>query len=334
MAEKLLNIEYIFDFCVFDCGFYLWDSEYNSISGSNITNNGYGIYLYWFSSNYTTISGNNITANWWDGIFLYSLSNYNSIIGNNITSNGDHGIELVSSSYNNIARNSIKNNRECGIYVAYSSNYNNISRNDITNNGLGIFLDSSRNNIMSYNNITANTESGIFLWDSDKNTIHGNYITSNNYGLRFAGPIIGKPDRNLIHENSIENNREVGVRIENSSDNIFYHNNFLNNTIQVHSVNSTNTWDNGYPSGGNFWSDYNGAYTNNDGIGDTPYVIDEENQDRHLLMNLWIPSKHELATSLVPIWMQWWLWAIVAIIIIALASAIHILKKRSQKSPV
>ena len=34
------------------------------------------------------------------------------------------------------------------------------------------------------------------------------------------------------------------------------------------------------------------------------------------------------------IWMQWWLWAIVAIIIIALASAIHILKKRSQRSPV
>ena len=30
----------------FECGVYLWDSEYNSICGSNITNNGYGIYLY------------------------------------------------------------------------------------------------------------------------------------------------------------------------------------------------------------------------------------------------------------------------------------------------
>ena len=40
------------------------------------------------------------------------------------------------------------------------------------------------------------------------------------------------------------------------------------------------------------------------------------------------------ATPSTSIWMQWWLWAIVAIIIIALASTIHILKKRSQKSPV
>ena len=40
------------------------------------------------------------------------------------------------------------------------------------------------------------------------------------------------------------------------------------------------------------------------------------------------------ATPPASIWVQLWLWAIVAIIIMALASTIHILKKRSQKSPV
>ena len=51
--------------------------------------------------------------------------------------------------------------------------------------------------------------------------------------------------------------------------------------------------DNGYPSGGNYWSDYNGTdlfygsdlnYTGRDGIGDIPYFINETNIDYHPLM--------------------------------------------------
>ncbi len=54
-----------------------------------------------------------------------------------------------------------------------------------------------------------------------------------------------------------------------------------------------NVWDDGYPSGGNYWSDYacvdlyGGPYhneTGSDGIGDTLYVIDANNQDRYPLM--------------------------------------------------
>ncbi len=43
-------------------------------------------------------------------------------------------------------------------------------------------------------------------------------------------------------------------------------------------------WDDGYPSGGNYWSDYKGVDANGDGIGDTPHVIDEYNKDRYPLM--------------------------------------------------
>jgi hypothetical protein len=68
--------------------------------------------------------------------------------------------------------------------------------------------------------------------------------------------------------------------------NVIYNDNFENNRVfQVYGFDYyTNTWDNGYPSGGNNWSDYNGTDSNDDGIGDTPYVISVYNTDRYPLM--------------------------------------------------
>ncbi|MCJ7423045.1 hypothetical protein MUP01_02090, partial [Candidatus Bathyarchaeota archaeon] len=60
-----------------------------------------------------------------------------------------------------------------------------------------------------------------------------------------------------------------------------------------------NVWDDGYPSGGNYWSDYagldlyRGAYQNesgSDGIGDVPYNIDASNNDHYPLMTPWPTS--------------------------------------------
>jgi len=269
-------------------GIYLYSSSNNTVSGNDATANSYeGIYL-GFSSN-NTVSGNTVRNNSDSGIFLYSSSNYNTVSGNNATANGYHGILLSSSSNNNtISGNNVAANRFEGIFLMSSSNYNTVSGNIFTNNSEGIYLDSSSNNTISRNTATANY-AGILLWSSNNNIISENDATANSY----EGIYLGFSSNNTVSGNTVRNNSDSGIFLYSSSNNTIYHNNFVNNTIQVGSNNSTNTWDNGYPSGGNYWSDYNGtdlyrgAYQNttgSDGIGDTHYTIDTNNTDNYPLI--------------------------------------------------
>jgi hypothetical protein len=76
-----------------------------------------------------------------------------------------------------------------------------------------------------------------------------------------------------------------------SQNNIFHHNNFVNYS-EVR-VSGANAWDDGYPSGGNYWGGFNppdmyhGLYQNvtgSDGVGDIRYVINAYNTDRYPLV--------------------------------------------------
>ena len=313
-------------------GIWLYSSSYNSIYGNNIANNKYyGIWLDYSSNN--SIYGNNIANNEYYGIYLWYSSNnslsgnvfiedgvfvsdsYGNVVVDNLVNgrplvylegvsdvviedagqvilvNCNHirvenlnlshttvGVELLKTTNTIISENNIANNR-VGIWLERSSNYNSISGNNITNNWDGIKLYSSSNNNIYGNNITANNGYGIWLERSSNNNIYGNNITNNWYGICF----------------------------NNSPDNRFWHNNIIENTRQVYDYAlvspdippSINVWDDGYPSGGNYWSDYvgvdycSGPYQNetgSDGIGDTPYIIDENNVDRYPLMSPWSPT--------------------------------------------
>jgi parallel beta-helix repeat protein len=152
------------------------------------------------------------------------------------------------SSYNSIINNSITQNTCDGLYLDYYSNYNNITGNIIAENNNGVYLYCSSNNNIARNNIIANSYEGISLsYSSNDNT-----ITENNIAYSW-----------------------YGVTLEHVTNNKFYQNNFVENVYQVHSSGYGNTWDNGKL--GNYWSDYNGSDDNNDGVGDTPCVIDAGN---------------------------------------------------------
>ena len=98
---------------------------------------------------------------------------------------------------------------------------------------------------------------------------------------------------NTILHNNVSRNG-YGFYIESSTQNTIWGNNIIDNDQQVNvSTGSVNNWDAGYPSGGNYWSHhqstdwYSGPFQNetgSDGIGDSPYVVNGENQDNYPLM--------------------------------------------------
>jgi len=236
----------------------------------------------------------------WAGIGLYYASN-NSIIGNNITNNNVCGVKLYFSSFNTIGRNNIVKTAFYGVDIERSSN-NTLSCNTMADNSLSIFLrESANNNIIARNNITKGN-SGISLQRAHNNAILRNSILANN----GAGMFLSESDSNTVSGNNITNNKIFGgVYLYLSSSNVLCHNNLINNVPQVYLETSgySNFWDDGYPSGGNYWSDYTIRYPSaqeldGSGIWDKPYVIDENNQDNYPLMNPWTPTPPTIMASL------------------------------------
>ncbi len=259
-------------------GIYFVESSSNIIHENSIANNSHGIRLE--CSSKSSISGNNITNNE-RGILLSESSN-NMVLENNITENKWYNIWLLSSSSNSFFRNNITAGMKYGIHLDYSFN-NNISGNNITNNWYAIELWNSCNNNIYENSVTNNGYGLGLYWDSFNNNISGNNITNN-----LSGVHLYHSSNNNFFGNTLINNT-YGLELLNSSNNLLYHNNFICNTKQVNAHDSTNILDNGYPSGGNYWSDYLYGDENGDGIGDIPYFIDMNNQDNYPLMNPWTP---------------------------------------------
>ena len=298
-------------------------SDYNTISGNNLTENYETGLVLTYGSNYNNVLGNSITQNNGWGIHVHDCSN--STISGNVVTNNQVGIDLGGS--NNTLRNNdaSSNKHNLVIHGSYSSQdiddsnsvdgkpvYYWVNRRDmavpldagyvalinctnmtvknlnLTNNGEGILVYSTTDSLITGNNMT-NNECGIDLsWGSDYNTVSGNNIVKNEYGIRL------RDSNNDVSENNIVSNN-YGIRLPYCSNNSIYHNNFINNTLQVNLLAHLTSidWDDGYPSGGNYWSDYEDRYPDateidDSGIWDTPYVIDESNQDDYPLMEPWI----------------------------------------------
>jgi len=183
--------------------------------------------------------------------------------------------------------------------------------------GIGIFLHSAFQNELIGNSITDAT-SGITLEFSNANIIDGNIVLGGSGGIRLDGS-----NNNTVRKNVVKDCEQLALTFwRNASQNLFYLNGLINNTKNVEEYRPgfpafpINIWDSG--TVGNFWSDYNGTDTNGDGIGDTPYVIDENNQDNY-------PLVEPYAIPEFPSWIILPLFLIVAVVAV-------IFKKRLTQS--
>ena len=295
-------------------------SDNNTLSGNTVSSaSGSGVHL--DDSRYNTITSNSLYGPEW-GIDLDD-SRYNSIMNNTITYGG---VSISTSSNNTLSNNTIATDR--GVYLSGSSN-NTLTAND----AIAFHLINCRNNELRNNKMqdfeikgeelshfindvdTSNIRNGkpIYYWINRRDTsvpsdagflalINCTRITAENLKIigsqstvflyRSQGIALAFTTNSTIRNTHIKGNYH-GVWLYVSSDNTIYHNNFTGNAKHFHSEGSTNTWDAGYPCGGNYWSnyeeadDYSGAdqdHPGSDGIGDFPYIIDMFNQDRFPFM--------------------------------------------------
>jgi nitrous oxidase accessory protein len=185
----------------------------------------------------------------------------------------------VLSSYNNITRNTIVTR-----FALMNSSFNVIVGNSLA----ATFLEYADSNVIS-NNTCMGFTVGWQGRTSSNNTITKNIMDGGNYPSPFSwGISITSGANNIVHDNYIANYHDVGyggwgvIFSTNTVNNTFYRNVVMDNDENVDSSTSGNFWDNGVE--GNYWSDYDGTDNNGDGIGDTPYIINENNQDNYPLM--------------------------------------------------
>ncbi len=162
-----------------------------------------------------------------------------------------------------------------------------ICGNVIENSSRGVVLSYSYSNVISNNVISRRNGCGLYLSFSSNNTVDSNAVFGG-IGADGNGVELEHSDQNVIVNNTIFDNGGMGLQSESSNSNLIYHNNMVNNSQNAYDHNSSNIWNAGYPSGGNYWSDYTGIDGNGDGIGDSPYVIDGNNTDAYPLMNLFM----------------------------------------------
>jgi parallel beta-helix repeat protein len=235
-----------------------------------------------------------------------AIVNYNAepypsgckIINNNIVNNSE-GIRPQRNDLL-ISKNNITKNNS-GI-TGYNTENVIITENNISANGYGIKIGICRNITISENQISDNNKGGLDLYYYGPHLVCSNNITNNSWGIKFAE---GCSNATVYGNNITQNGVGVVLLIfPNAGDvvvsgvgNTVFGNLFINNTKQVsqeeRNFNYPDTtrmgtdivsWDNS--TIGNYWDDYSGLDDNDDGIGDTPYIIDENNKDNYPLMNL------------------------------------------------
>jgi parallel beta-helix repeat protein len=253
-----------------------WEGIWLQISSNNVikdneawNHNEAGIFLWYWSDNNLIMDNDlhdNGDSNWGAAVFLSRYCEYNTIKNNDLSNDNCVGVVLYTESNNNlVTENRIFQNLAGGIYALYDSNNNMITKNTL-------------------NKCYKQGQSGIRLLFSSGNTLNKNSVSNCYSGLLVVHNDLS--NGNIIYENTFHQNYR-GLHFVGGGNNVIHHNNIIKNDKQVEDNSAGNQYDDGLE--GNYWSDYKGKDADDDGIGDTPYMIygSSGGQDDYPLMTPW-----------------------------------------------
>jgi parallel beta-helix repeat protein len=309
-------------------------------SGDNFTDSG----IYLNNSKTVTISGNTITEN---NIGVYISESPKSVLRDNTLENNSFNFGVYSSNLDGYIQDIDASNTVDGKSMIYWVNQTGkqtptdagyialVNCTDITVSG-AVLEKNWQNALFAYTTNSTITdvtstlgEDSLWMLECNNCNLQNSNISRNIWG----GVALVNCSECLVWGNTLEGNGGYGLFLSDSSNNQFHHNNFIDNPYQawLYGENS-NSWDNGYPNGGNYWNNYTGIdqnsgpnqnETGSDGIGDTPVVIAENNIDNYPLMEPWTQQPNEPVQ--VPI--EFSVMAFIAVVSVLVIFIVYFVKK-------
>jgi parallel beta-helix repeat protein len=249
---------------------------------------------------------------------VFLIATNDTTIANCSITNSVYGIAISSYSWYDFA---------LALFFRFDSYNTTIEDNTLIENGVGMTIRSDKSTVK--NNTLDKDPLGICLPGTSNSTISQNVVSGSNtsaispsYGpelsvfyypfwpweysreiaqLEIGGVIVGGED-NAIYGNTVKD-CNVGIQMYEPIGSYFgvhntvFHNNFVDNKPYqaLFPPRGGNDFDDGYPSGGNYWSDYTGPdlysgshqnETGSDGIRDASYFINHDNIDRYPLSGM------------------------------------------------
>ncbi len=309
-----------------DSGIYVNDSEGTNLSGNLVTGNNIGVYL--SESSKSTLRDNSLSGNKFN-FGVYS-SNFEGYIQNIDISNTVEGKPIVY--WVNTEGKQAPSN--AGYVAAVNCTDITVSNVVLEKNWQNILFAYTSNSLIT--DVTSTLgEDSVWLIESRNCNLQNNNITGNIWGgIAFVNSFDC-----TLQTSTLKGNGGYGLFLSDSSNNLFYHNNFVANPRQawLYGENS-NSWDDGYPSGGNYWDNYTGVdqksgpnqnVTGSEGIGDTPVLIAQNNVDHYPLMTPY--SKQSDAVT--PLLLEFSLMGAIAVVSVLVIFVVYYVKNRKQSNP-
>ncbi len=240
-------------------------------------NDEYGIHL--IDCEKVVVDGNRFDAT------MVMVNNYNHIVlerstycrisNNTVVFSQNDGIQLMDHSEYNVVENNFCKNMYKAIYV--NSENNMIRYNSGYENSFGVYLEKANNTVM--NNSMFYNAYGLYSYFAGYNLLYNNTCQRN-----YIGIFLNFAHDHVVRDNLLLKNCNYGIYIYadlDANNRIFWNDLFYNNNsgasfdparVQCKDRFGGNQW-NDTEGRGNFWWDWRGPDSDEDGIVDDPYPI-------------------------------------------------------------